>query len=592
MITSVADWRQGRRVMKWASWLAAIARISPDALRKGDVEAIKAMLKRSGSLDDELSARDKTENFVVECDLFPDRIFVPARDNDGNIQKDSDGTPVILDRDFVMAQRAWNQTHQATTKIVGEGKGTRTVDVPAVPFQCRLVPLSIAIARISPDAMRKDDADAIKAMLKRHDSWGAKLSVHAKDLLIALSVTRSRKGPLEQMLAEDFFKDLPNKGDIALIEHLAERFEGRKQADGSFSDTDFDSIVAFIDDWLGAELTWWSRIQRSCTRIWRNRGSISKGTSRALKVAFYSLIAVTVAVVLLFVSSIAAMIYGITADLTQPILGYTDPRWPAAALVFIGAWVVTILLFLLRPLQGILNPLVHKILGTGENWLTAFGYKFTLLIAPFGFLIPLAILTGASMYARFLIVGIPLLAIGSGMAFKAADVPAMARVLTIRGAKYGWIGGLIIIAGDWLVRNIPWMMVVDARKPVWAYVANNQILSSALLLATALVLGHLLIVRPIERTKYRSGNTLYIDKNTSWFARLAVIAIALAIAAMPWIKTEKHEIDLADLFAPKPAQAPSPTPLLISLPSDGHQHSGKLDCSALSPEGREAVGCK
>ena len=196
------------------------------------------------------------------------------------------------------------------------------------------------------------------------------------------------------------------------------------------------------------------------------------------------------------------------------------------------------------------------------------------------------------MYARFLIVGIPLLAIGSGMAFKAADVPAMARVLTIRGAKYGWIGGLIIIAGDWLVRNIPWMMVVDARKPVWAYVANNQILSSALLLATALVLGHLLIVRPIERTKYRSGNTLYIDKNTSWFARLAVIAIALAIAAMPWIKTEKHEIDLADLFAPKPAQAPSPTPLLISLPSDGHQHSGKLDCSALSPEGREAVGCK
>ncbi|MBI2475544.1 hypothetical protein HYV69_03930, partial [Candidatus Uhrbacteria bacterium] len=216
VIAMTAAWRQWRSVMKWSNWLAAISRISPDALRKGDVEAIKAMLRKSKSLDDELSARDKTENFVVECDLFPDRIFVPARDDDGNIQKDSDGvTPFILDRDFVMAQRAWNQTHQATTKTVGEGKDARTVDVPAVPFPCRLVPLSVAIARISPDAMRKDDADAIKAMLKRNDSWGAKLSARARDLLLALSVTRSKKGPLEQSLAEDFFKDLPNKGDIA-----------------------------------------------------------------------------------------------------------------------------------------------------------------------------------------------------------------------------------------------------------------------------------------------------------------------------------------------------------------------------------------
>ncbi|MBI2474986.1 hypothetical protein HYV69_01010, partial [Candidatus Uhrbacteria bacterium] len=110
--------------------------------------------------------------------------------------------------------------------------------------------------------------------------------------------------------------------------------------------------------------------------------------------------------------------------------------------------------------------------------------------------------------------------------------------------------------------------------------------------AIALKLGHLLIVRTVERTKYRSGNTLYIDKKTSWFARLAVIAIAIVIAAMPWIKTEKHEIDLDDLFAPESTQAPSPTPLLMSIPSNGDQHSGKLNCSALSFEGRQATGCK
>ena len=548
--------------------------------------------------------RDKELDFVVEADMFPDRIFVPARDSDGKVQTNTDGTPVVLDRDYAMAQRLWDQTHKPDKKTTGGGKGQgqRTETIPATPFPSRLVSLQVALARISSGSLNSDDVEAIKKMLKKPDSWGAKLSARARDLLLALSVTRSKKGSLEQSLAEDFFKDLPNKGDIALIEHLAERFETCiPKPSYLLSDADFDSVVAFIDDWLGAELTWQSKLQRSCARIWRNRGSISTGTSTKLKVALYGLICATVGVVTLFVSCVFAMIYGITADLTQPMLGYADPRWPAAGMVFIGAWVITVLLFLLRPVQGFLNPIV-RIFGASELWLTSFGFKFTLLIAPFGFLIPLSILTWGSLYSRFLIIGIPLLAIGSGMAFKAADVPAMARVLTIRGAKYGWIGGLIIIASDWLIRSVPWLTVLGTIKRAFEYVSENQILSSALLLATALVLGHFLIVRPIERTKYRSGGTLVIDKKTSWFARLAVIAIALAIATMPWVDKsdgKQYPIKLSDLFQPKSAVTKTAEPAadpseqkLVSYSSGGHQHFGKLNCSALSPEGREAVGCK
>ncbi|MBI4713656.1 hypothetical protein HY771_00505 [Candidatus Uhrbacteria bacterium] len=539
--------------------------------------------------------RNRQLDIVVVADMFPDRIFIPVRGSDGSITTNSDGTPVVEDNDFVTAQRLWDQTHRAMQRAAGEGRNRRMEVVPAVPFQCQLVPLQVAIARVNPDRARKGDLDAIKAMLKKPGSWGATLSTRAKDLLLALSVTRSKKGPLEQTLAEDFFKDLPNKGDVALIEHLAERFDARRQADGSFSDTDFDAIVAFVDDWLGAELSWWSKLQRSCARIWRNRGSISHGTSFALKAGLFGIVAATIAVVLLFVSMFGAIVWGMTADLTQPMLGYADPRWPAAALVFIGAWVIVVLLFLLRPLQGLLSP-ITKIFGASELWLTSFGFKFSLLIAPFGFLIPLAILTGASFYARFLIVGIPLLAIGSGMAFKAAGVPSMAQLLTIRGAKYGWIGGLIIIAVDWFVRNVPWSAVGEAIVSAWTFVVDSQVLSSVLLFAITLTLGHLLIVRTIERTKYRSGNEVIVDVKTSWFARMAVIAIALAVASLPWLKSGRHEFDP---FAPKPvvtetlAQAPAPSiQHPVSVPSGGHRHSDKLNCSALSPEGREAVGCK
>ncbi|MBI2475585.1 hypothetical protein HYV69_04165, partial [Candidatus Uhrbacteria bacterium] len=121
--------------------------------------------------------------------------------------------------------------------------------------------------------------------------------------------------------------------------------------------------------------------------------------------------------------------------------------------------------------------------------------------------------------------------------------------------------------------------------------------------AIALKLGHLLIVRTVERTKYRSGNTLYIDKKTSWFARLAVIAIAIVIASIPLLKKpdKPYELDPTELFKPKPAvtkvvdpaQAPAPsTQYVVSESSGGHRHFGKLNCSSLSPEGREAVGCK
>jgi len=549
--------------------------------------------------------RDKELDYVVEADMFPDRIFVPARDSDGKVQTNSDGTPVVLDRDYAFAQRMWDQTHKPDKKQTGGGKGQgqRTETIPATPFPSRLVSLQVALARISTSSVNKGDFEAIKKMLKKPDSWGAKLSARARDLLLALSVTRSKKGPLEQSLAEDFFEDLPNKGDIALIEHLAERFETCiPKPSYLLSDVDFDSIVAFIDDWLGAELTWQSKLQRSCARIWRNRGSISAGTSTKLKVALYGVIVATIGVVVVFVSCVSAMIYGIIADLTQPMLGYDDPRWPAAGMVFFGAWVITVLLFFFRPIQGLLNPIV-KIFGASELWLTSFGFKFTLLVAPFGFLIPLSILTWGSLYSRFLIVGIPLLAIGSGMAFKAADVPAMARVLTIRGAKYGWIGGLIIIAVDWLIRIVPWLKVGGAIVSAWTYVANNQILASALLFAIALTLGHLLIVRTIERTKYRSGSSVIIDKKTSWFARLAVIVIALVIASLPLLKKpgKPYELDLTDLFKPKPVvtktadptQASTPsTQVIVSGSSDGHQHFGKLNCSELSPEGQEAVGCK
>lgn len=560
------------------------------------IDVARQINKKIGSVFEGRSATDTVfddnAELVVETDQLPNRIFVPARDEKGNIIM-IDGVPVVADPDFVVVQRAWNfaQTQEKKTR-----------DEPR-RFPHRLVPLSVAIERIGTAGSNRNDLDAVRTMLRKSQSWGDRLSDSAKSLLLALSITRSKKSPLEQKLAEDFFKDLPDNGDIALLEALAKNLEAKpRRPDGSLSDDDFDAAVAFMDDWLGAELTWWSRVQRFCSRLWQNRARMNADTTRKIKFAFWVLVGISVAIVALFVFSIAAMIYGTLVDLTQPLLG-KDPRRMAASLVFVGAWTTTIILFLLRPLQGILNPVVHKILGASENWLTNTGLKFTLLIAPLGFIMPLALLCGASIYARLLIIGLPLLAIGSIAAFKAAEVPAMARMLTIRAAKYGWIVGLLVIGIDWLIRSDVILKVWTAVVLAWKFVVANQYLSSVLLFAFVLMLGNLLIVRTIERTKYRSGNTLVIDKKTSWFARFAVVVIAIVIALLPWIDT--RNMQKFDPFAPNQAATnvnPDTTAPPKTIAPDagvpaqagrnrGASHIRKLDCSELSFEGRRAVGC-
>lgn len=587
--------RQARFILKYVAphLVIGAAEAFGDVTRRIDEHVDAARSDDTTPDQDKKAALD----YVVEADAFPDRIFIPARDSDDNILKNPDGTPVVSDRDFVMAQRVWDQTHKPEKKTTGgKGQQQRTETIPATPFPCRLVPLKVAIERLSATGVLKSDIEAIRKLLKKPDSWGAKLSSKAKTVLLALSTTRSKRGPLEQTLAEDLFQDLPGKADVALIEAFAERFESRIQSDGSLSDADYDAAVAYIDDWLGGELTRWSKLQRSCARIWRNRGSLSDENKHRMKFWYRVLVGLAFVAIALFCASFAAMVLGTVLNLSP---------WLGASLVFFGAWVITVLLFLFRPLQGILNP-IAKIFGAEGLWLTSFGFKFTLLIAPFGLLLPLAILCGASLYARFLIVGIPLLAIGSGMAFKAADVPALARMLTIQGAKYGWIGGLLIIGVDWLIRSSAYLKVWAAIVVAWKFIAANQYLSSAILFGLALVLGNLLIVRPIERVKYRNGDSLVVDKKTSWFARLAVVAIAVVLGFLPWLKTEN--IHTFDPFGPdKPTAAdsshstnPAPKPVApdTGVPAQvgrsngaSHNHFGKLDCSALSFEGRRAVGC-
>lgn len=552
------------------------------------IDVARQINEKIGSVFEGRSATDTVfddnAELVVETDQLPNRIFVPARDEKGNIIM-IDGVPVVADPDFVTAQRAWNfaQTQEKKTR-----------DEPR-RFPHRLVPLSVAIERIGTTCSNRNDLDAVKKMLSKSPSWGDRLSDSAKSLLLALSITRSKKSPLEQKLAEDFFKDLPDNGDIALLEALAKNLEAKpRRPDGSLSDDDFDAAVAFMDDWLGAELTWWSRVQRFCSRLWQNRARMGAGTTRKIKFAFWVLVGISVAIVVLFVSSFAAMVYGTTVDLTKPMFGHADPRGMAATLVFVGAWTITVLLFLLRPMQGILNPLVHKILGVSETWLTSFGHKFTLLIAPFGFILPIALLTGTSLYARFLIVGIPLLAIGSGAAFKVAEVPAMARMLTIRAAKYGWIIGLLIIGVDWSIRNAPWTEIWAGIEFLWTHAAENKYIASVVLFAIALPLGHVLIVRPIERTKYHTGSTLIVDKDKSWFTRLIVSALAIFIAALPWLESkEKTVVKLVPVLisTPAPAQAPVPTPAISNDHSHSHQRSSRIKCENLSYEGRRAYGC-
>lgn len=535
-------------------------------------------------------------DWVVMCDqVLLDRIFVPSRGDDRAIRLNGN-VPVVNDPDFVAYKAMWDSTHKATTRQVGGGRGQqqRTEPVQAEPFPCGLVRLSDALDRVSRRGggnIAQADLAALRAMLARPKSWGATLTTRAKDVLLAFSATRALKSPLDQMVGESFFKDLPIKGDIALIEHMAQRFWRRIRADGTFSDTDYNAGISHIDSFLGAELNIVERAMRAGGRMLSNRSPMSS----KIKVVIGGLaLSALIWNVFLWGTFLISAIWTIKSL-------FSDPSVENAVTMIVLSTLIMLILMLLRVYQGLLTP-IAKLFGLSQDWLVDLGRKTTGALIPI-YLIALGMFPqiAVSFYARCLILVLVCINIARGMLYTVSPVPSAAGDLTYKGAKYGWIVIAGIIVVDWIVRNLLSAItggVATGATSSWKYLVDHQWAASFVLFLVVLVVGCWLVHR-LFQTRIRAGSAILVENGHTGLMKFGVFIVAIGLAvAIPWFAGGRYEFDpLADYKKPAATSTTVPAaPAASTRPSRAkathpHSHAGQLECTELSYEGAKALGC-
>lgn len=539
-------------------------------------------------------------DWVVMSQLMPGRIFVPGRDSDGNVRYGRDGVPIVLNPDWTSYKAMWDSTHKSTTRQVsgGKGKPPRTVTDPADAFPWELLKLSEAVARVGDTgAIASADLEQLKVLTAPSKSWGSKLSPRAHRWLFALALTRSRQDPMAQTESEDFFKDLPGKADIALIEDIAERQEASILPDSSLPQAEYETAISYIDSFLGAELTWQNKLLRLGSRIWRGRGRMNPTFRNVLVGIGWATVIFNVLQVALFLLAFWWMIKSM----------FSEPSWFHAMRTIGSATVIIVMLFTLRIWQRLGSPIFVGLLKMPTEYLAEFGWKFTFILLPV-YIIGFALIPeiGISMIARVLILMLAFVSLCRGMGYKSAGVPAKAQLLAIKGADYGWLVAIGIVAIDWMVRQA-WPSatggwIAGVASIVWLHINANQWVASALLFALVFFPG-MLLVRRMYRSRSVTATTVTITQHRHGFATLLVFLIALIVAiSVPWFSKTRHEYDplavkssaastTASPVAPVTIDTPAPTTSTSRRSSHGHTHSGQIDCDRLSDAGKVAYGC-
>ncbi len=572
-----------------------------DALAKVD-EAVDAVRSDPNTPDADL---DKAWDWVVVSYLMRGRVFAPARSG-GAIRRGSDNVPIVNDPDWVSYKGMWDSTHKATTKQVSGGKGQKpqTVPVPAEAFPYELLKLEEAIAGGWLSQATPTDLAAIRAMLpKQPQEWWEQVGSDVRRMFLLISRSVRQGTSLQYTLREDLVKDVVDKKGIPFLRDLATFYNPRATADDRFLSEDLEDLLAAFDTALGSELTAWNKIQRRVSQVWNGRGSLSAYTRAWLYSLFGLMIFLNLASVALFLSAFLGLIAGSLMPYDEPVtfLGttYAEPKWLAAGLLLGGGITIIVMLFTLRVWQRILAPIFVGIFKAPAEYLAEFGWRFTFMLLPlFAFVIG-ALLMESSITVRVVIVALAGMSISSGMGMKVAEMFGSARLLTYRGAKWGGIVVLAILALDWAIRvrmpQIVWGGISSAAKYVWPFF-HNQWGAMFGLFVLVMAIG-MIALRLFYRSRTETATHRYVVRERHGMATFILFLLAIGIAVtIPWFAKRHWEYDpfpKADTAVTVPATPPVPAvvPSRPTAPSHAHAHSGELDCNLLSPAGKAAYDC-
>ncbi len=591
------------------------------------------------SIEPQIQAESVGIDDLVWWPQIPGVVFVPQRAEGGLIRYQDSATqcfPAVIgaipDSPDAVARyyresTDWLLAHTTSRQVNEPGGGKQKKGQPqpqgqthtltTVPTRPIVFIKREDIPRLVRDHITPAQADALMNMFRQKE-WTARVGSTVLDFFIYLGRSMRQGGALLYDIREDFLKDIVGHNGIAMLQKLANYYNPRRDmATDRFSMDDMDDIMATIDAFMGAELTWADRAKRTVARLWANRIKVNV-PAKVRFIAWMTLAGVafaTIALFMLFIGCFWMVIKGAFSPCDEPIqyIWWTfDGRWGAVVLMGIGGAVMTVLMFLLRPLQTAINLLAFWVPAPKSNALPEFGYKFTFMLGV-AFSIAMGILLfGSPVTWRVAVLLLSFIAISIGMGYKAADNPEEARLLAFRGAQYGWLVTLGILFLNWLCRGAPDFAGISVfhrvpelfHKDVQDWIKEHWFLA-IVLISTVLVLPCALFGWMLSKLK----KELWVVALIVWICLTIAIGhdrytTAKEAASTPTPVAAKMTVAPAHV-APTPVVAASaaPAPLVttkviyrragVGHGGGGHNHSMSAEeCAQFhSFEGRQEAGC-
>ncbi len=617
--------RQAKALLKTAGPGIIVGALSGyrDAAEDIDRELAKVRSEAGVPVD----RRTGTLDTVAWTRLFPQRIFVIARDTAGNFRFEN-GVPVVNDPDLISMKGLWDETHRPGTREEGEGRNRRRVNVPGVPFPLEPLSFEEAVARTGgrPVISSKDMAELMRR-LEKPKEWMEQAGPDVRTLLLNLACSLRALDPLGYDLAEDHIKDIVGKGSIPFLKDVAARFNPRAVG-GRFSRDDVDDLLAAFDTALGSELTASNKMRRWIRNRWNQVGTFPVWLKMIARFAIVLLLAgmtfTGMAVIYLFLSSFwwviqgAFMPYDVIYQTPQTFgpFQFYDSRWLAAALMGVGGSVIVVLLFTLRIPQRIFQPILGRLFNLREDWLAEFGWRFTALFIPVFIFVIAALLFRSSVAARviclaFSFLGLAILKGLKVVAYNARSDWMREKVdikiddIALAGVLRGWLILFAILGIDFAYRQ--WVAsatgaadplvtgtvqaVGSSATSIWAFLGSKHVLAIAVRFILAALTAALVIV----------GVKRLIT--TVWPIGVVLAVLVMLVTFYPWLGMPDGKYVP---FADKPAatttsKAPvelSSTPAKASTsqpkrqPASSSTQDDAVNCAELSYELRVEHGCQ
>lgn len=556
--------------------------------------------------------RNKSLDSVAWTRLLQYQVFVMARNSDGSIRLGLGGVPVVNNPTWNAYKAMWDDTHKATTRQVGGGKGQqpRTERVDAEPFPFEIISLEDAVARLG-ENLRIDPADMemVKSLLAKPKDWWTSAGADVMQLFIILGASIGHGSSLKTDIYVDLIKDVVGKEGVPFLQRIAVEYNPQA-INGRFTPDVLRSIINSFRIALGSSLEFWNRVKLFAVDTWMDRGQIPRSVRIWMKTLLAFIIIANLLIIALFLGSFFAIMFGALIPYDHPVANpltgtlYTEPGWLAAALMTVGSAVIIVLLFTLRIAQAILHPLAVRVLNAPSEWLAEFGWRLTFMLVPVLIFDIGALFLESSVSARVLCIAFALMGIAIGMGYKVlasgapaewavTDAKVRAYQLLRNSVRFGWLIMLGILLADYALRHA-WHMAVlggaqAASSPVWHFLMNKHVLAIvSRFLISAVVIT--LAVVAIERWAGKSG-----------FIRLVAALCILTVMFFPWLNdalagsgsttTPSSSTPSVTSPATHPTPAAKTKRVSSARPSASGDQLLDLDCDALSPASARIHGC-